>query len=41
MLGEKATEYAASNDSYLSARANMDTPTILANRFLKACGAID
>ena len=40
-LVKKSTEYAASNDSYLSARANMDTPTILANRFLKACGAID
>ena len=40
-LLKKATEYAASNDPYLSARANTETPTILANRFLKACGAID
>jgi hypothetical protein len=34
---KKATEYASSNDPYLSAPANMDTPTNLANRFLKAC----
>ena len=39
-LVAKATEYAASSDAYLKARANMETPTVLANRFLKACGAI-
>jgi hypothetical protein len=36
-----ATEYATSNDPYLNARSNRETPTILASRFLKACGAID
>ena len=40
-LVKKATEYAASNDPYLSTHANMDTPTVLANRFLKACDAIN
>lgn len=38
---KNATEYEASNDPYLNIRANMETPTNLANRFLKACGAID
>jgi|SRR6266404_1298044 len=40
-LVKKANEYAMSNDRYLNARANMDTPANLANRFLKDCGAID
>ncbi len=40
-LVKKASEYAASNDPYLNVRADMDTPTNLANRFLKACGAIE
>lgn len=39
-LVAKAAEYAASGDPYLKARANMETPTVLANRFLKGCGAI-
>ncbi|MGH7205790.1 MAG: hypothetical protein ACREI2_06235 [Nitrospiraceae bacterium] len=40
-LVKQAEEHAASNDPYLSARANMETPTVLANRFLKACGALE
>lgn len=40
-LVKEATEYAASNDQYLNSPADMNTPTELANRFLKACGAID
>jgi hypothetical protein len=40
-LMKQAKEYAVSSDPYLSARANKETPTILANRFLKACGALD
>jgi len=40
-LVKKAVEYAASNDSCLNLRANMETPTELASHFLKTCGAID
>jgi hypothetical protein len=40
-LVKQAKAYAASSDPYLSVRANKETPTILANRFLKACGALD
>ena len=40
-LISKATEYAASNDPYLKVRADMDSPKILAARFLRACGAAD
>lgn len=40
-LVRQARLYAASDDPYLSVRANMETPTIFANRFLRACGALD
>ena len=40
-LVKEATEYAASNDQYLNRPADMNTPTEFANRFLKACGAIE
>lgn len=35
---KKAREYLASNDPYLKARANMETPSILMNRFFIPCG---
>lgn len=34
----QATIYITSDDTYLSQRANSETPTILASRFLQACG---
>jgi hypothetical protein len=37
-LDREARLYAASADPYLGARANADSPTILARRFLKTCG---
>jgi hypothetical protein len=40
-LVKQAGEYATSNDPYLSLRANMETPTVLANRFLEVCGALE
>jgi coproporphyrinogen III oxidase len=40
-MAKEAATYEASGDPYLQVRANMETPTILANRFLKACGGID
>lgn len=38
---KQAKAYAASSEPYLRERANTETPKILANRFLKACGALD
>lgn len=40
-LIKQARLYSVSDDPYLNVRANMETPTIFANRFLKACGALD
>ena len=40
-LVKQAGEYATSNDPYLSVRANMETPTVLANRFLEVCGPLE
>ena len=40
-LVKEANGYLASTDPYLDARANKDTPRILATRFFKACGAME
>jgi hypothetical protein len=40
-ISKQSSQYVASGDPYLKARANKETPNILASRFLKACGAID
>jgi len=37
----EANSYLVSGDSYLNARANKETPHILAERFLNACGALE
>lgn len=39
-LVKQAGEYAASNDPYFGAKANMETPKIFATHFLQACGAL-
>jgi hypothetical protein len=40
-LTKKANEYALSNDPYLNQRADKNSPTILAKKFLKECNALE
>ncbi len=40
MIGE-ANKYLGSDDPYLMAKADMNSPTVLAEKFLRACGAIE
>jgi hypothetical protein len=38
---QEANNYLVSRDSFLDARANKETPQILAERFFRACGALE
>ncbi len=40
-MAKEAKSYLLSGDAFLDQRADHETPRILAERFLKACGALE